>query len=224
MSEHPLPTVAVVGASGVLGRTIARHLADAGYHPFAFVRDPARVHDETFGGITRCDVCDAASVQAAFAGFDRTLAGIVIASGVVAFGALGTVPSQVVDTLFATNATGVQHVLDAAATAVADDGFVVNLTGVAAEQPLLEMSAYCASKAAASMSIRAARRELRRRRITAIDARPGHTETGLTARALWGTPPKLPQGLEPDLVAARIVAAIAARQEDLPPAVFTSND
>jgi cyclic-di-GMP-binding biofilm dispersal mediator protein len=67
----------------------------------------------------------------------------------------------------------------------------------------------------------AAGRELRRRRIDVIDARPPHTETGLATRPVAGTAPKMPQGLGPDVVAARIVAAIAAGERDLPVEAFS---
>jgi cyclic-di-GMP-binding biofilm dispersal mediator protein len=40
------------------------------------------------------------------------------------------------------------------------------------------------------------------------DARPPHTETGLATRAVTGQAPKLPQGLDPAIVVARIVQAI----------------
>ena len=63
-------------------------------------------------------------------------------------------------------------------------------------------------------------RELRRCRIDVIDARPGHTETGLATRPLAGVAPKMPEGLAPNVVAARIVAAITAGERDLPTEAF----
>ncbi len=38
--------------------------------------------------------------------------------------------------------------------------------------------------------------------------RAPHTETGLATRPLAGVAPKLPTGLDPESVAARIIAAI----------------
>jgi len=84
------------------------------------------------------------------------------------------------------------------------------------------MAAYSASKAAAWAAMTAAARELRRRRIDVIDARPPHTETGLATRPLAGTAPKMPEGLMPDVVAARIVTAVVAGERDLPTEAFTS--
>jgi cyclic-di-GMP-binding biofilm dispersal mediator protein len=66
----------------------------------------------------------------------------------------------------------------------------------------------------------AAARELRRRRIDVVDARPPHTETGLATRPIAGIAPKMPQGLTPDTVAARIVAAVVAGERDVPAESF----
>ena len=64
-------------------------------------------------------------------------------------------------------------------------------------------------------------RELRRMRVSVLDARPPHTETGLADRPLAGTSPRLPQGLSPETVARRIVRAIEEGQPDLAAADFT---
>jgi len=107
------------------------------------------------------------------------------------------------------------------ATHLADGGFFVNISGVVATQPVGGMAAYSASKAAAWAAVSAASREFRRRRIDVIDARPPHTETGLATRAIAGVAPKMPAGLAPDSVAARIVAAIAAGERDLASEAFS---
>ena len=56
--------------------------------------------------------------------------------------------------------------------------------------------------------------------IRIVDARPGHTETGLATRAIAGTAPAFPTGLDPDAVAQRIVTAIADGEKDLPSTAF----
>jgi cyclic-di-GMP-binding biofilm dispersal mediator protein len=63
-------------------------------------------------------------------------------------------------------------------------------------------------------------REARRSGVRVIDARPPHTETGLATRAIAGTPPKFPTGLEPVQVARRVVQAIADGETDLPSGAF----
>jgi cyclic-di-GMP-binding biofilm dispersal mediator protein len=88
------------------------------------------------------------------------------------------------------------------------NGFFVNFSGVVAEAPMPGMAAYSASKAAASAATEAIRREFRRVKVTVIDARPPHTETGLAQRPLAGSAPKMPTGLAPAAVAERVVVAI----------------
>jgi hypothetical protein len=53
-----------------------------------------------------------------------------------------------------------------------------------------------------------------------LDARPGHTETGLATRPVEGRAPSFPPGLDPDAVAARIVRAIVDGEKDLPSSAF----
>jgi cyclic-di-GMP-binding biofilm dispersal mediator protein len=55
-----------------------------------------------------------------------------------------------------------------------------------------------------------------------IDIRPPHTETGLAGRPIAGQPPKLPPGLDPADVAARVVEALAGDEVDLPTEAFTA--
>jgi cyclic-di-GMP-binding biofilm dispersal mediator protein len=70
------------------------------------------------------------------------------------------------------------------------------------------MAAYSASKAATAAAMEAIRREFRRSKVQVVDARPPHTETGLATRPLEGTAPQMPAGLEPRVVAERIVTAV----------------
>ena len=65
-------------------------------------------------------------------------------------------------------------------------------------------------------------RELRRRGIRVLDARPPHTETGLATRPIAGTAPRMPTGLDPRVVAGTIVDAIAAGTRELPAEAFGS--
>ncbi len=99
-------------------------------------------------------------------------------------------------------------------------GFFVNISAVVAESPFPGMVAYAASKAALTGADRALVRELRRQHIRVCDARPPHTETGLAGRAIAGVSPVLPEGLSPERVAERIVAAIEADETDIAAAQF----
>jgi cyclic-di-GMP-binding biofilm dispersal mediator protein len=213
--------VVVVGATGVLGARIAAHFAAEGARVSAIVRDHTRLDGASVSQYALADVTDHVALSTAFASvapFD----GVVNATGVVAFGNVAELDDATLSRLFAVNAIAPLVMLREASPHLADGGFFVNLSGVVATQPVAGMAAYSASKAAAWAAMSAAARELRRRRIDVIDARPPHTETGLATRPIAGVAPKMPQGLTPDNVAARIVAAVVGGERDLPAESFTA--
>ncbi len=211
--------VVVVGATGVLGAAIAREFATRGARVSAIVRDHARLDGASVAQYALADVTDHAALRVAFASvapFD----GVVNATGVVAFGNVTDLDDSTLSRLFAVNSVAPVVMLRESSAYLADGGFFMNLSGVVATQPVGGMAAYSASKAAAWAAMSAASREFRRRRIDVIDARPPHTETGLAGRAIAGTAPKMPQGLDPETVARRLVDAAAAGERDLPMEAF----
>ena len=212
----------VVGATGVLGARIAAHLAAAGARVSAIVRDHTRLDGASVFQYALADVTDTAALQIAFASVASVapIDGVVNATGVVAFGGIGELDDTTLAKLFAVNATAPIVMLRESISHMTGGGFFVNLSGVVATQPVAGMAAYSASKAAAWSAMSAVARELRRRQIDVIDARPPHTETGLATRAVAGVAPKMPVGLTPDSVATRIVAAIIAGERDLPAEAF----
>jgi cyclic-di-GMP-binding biofilm dispersal mediator protein len=223
-------SVLVAGATGGLGTPISRRLASAGARLTLLGRDGERL--ELLGldaAVVAGDLREAETAERAVAAAVSSygqLDGLVVASGVVAFGPVGELPDEVLLDLFLVNTLAPARLLRAALphlTVSAGEGrspFVVNLSAVVAEQPTAGMAAYSASKAALTAYDAAAGRELRRVGIRLIDARPPHTETGLADRPLAGTAPRLPQGLDPDAVATRVLAAVAADERDLPSAAF----
>jgi len=214
-SQH----VVVVGATGVLGASIARQLAAHGARVSAIVRDHTRLDGASVSQYALADVTDTAALRTAIASvapFD----GFVNATGVVAFGNVADLDDATLAQLFAVNAIAPIVMLRECATQLVDGGFFVNISGVVATQPVGGMAAYSASKAAAWAAMSAASREFRRRRIDVVDVRPPHTETGLASRPLAGIAPKMPTGLAPDAVAARIVDAVITGERDVPTEAF----
>jgi short-subunit dehydrogenase len=211
--------VVVVGATGVLGAAVAREFTVRGARVSAIVREHSRLDGASVSQYALADVTDRSALVSAIASvapFD----GFVNAAGVVAFGNVVELDDATLSRLFTVNSVAPLVMLRECATHLADGGFFMNLSGVVATQPVGGMAAYSASKAAAWAAMQAAGRELRRRRIDVIDARPPHTETGLAGRAIAGTAPKMPHGLEPNVVARRIVDAIAVGERDLPVEAF----
>jgi len=227
MSAHPLSglVVAVVGATGELGSRIARGAAERGAHVVLVGRDENRLHGILEGAsVVVGDVSDATlgeRVVAAAVERHGGLDGVVNAAGVVAFGPLLETDDAVVEELFLTNVLGPLFLLRRVVPVLAERrGFVVQLSAVVAESPLAGMAAYAASKAALTAADRALARELRRSGVDVIDVRPPHTETGLAGRPLAGTAPRLPPGLDPDDVVARILDAVESGRPELASADF----
>ena len=197
--------VAVVGSTGVLGAEIARVLASRG----ATVVRAGRRRDAVDVVV---DLHDAGSGDALVAyARDRhgRLDGVVIAAGVVTFGPLADTDDEVIEELFLTNAIGPLWLARRVIPALVETrGFLVHLSGVVASQPMAGMAAYSASKAAMAAGLAALGRELRRSGVLVCDAQPPHTETGLATRPLAGQAPAMPRGLDPAVVAERVVEAV----------------
>jgi len=223
-------SILVAGASGGLGAPITRSLSEAGARLTLLGRERERLDavgvdaQVVTGDLRRPETAEraVAAAVARHGGLD----GLVVASGVVAFGPFGELSDAALIEVFAVNTLAPIRLLRAALPhlqASAAEGrspFVVQLSAVVAEHPTAGMAAYSASKAALTAYDAAAARELRRDRIRLIDARPPHTETGLAGRPVAGTAPRLPQGLDPGTVAARVIAALVDDERDLPSTAF----
>ena len=228
MAERSLEgaSVVVTGASGGIGRHIAKQLAEAGARLTLAARDRDAL--ESLGidaTVVSADLRDAEAgrtIVAAALAANNTLDGLVNAAGVVAFGSLADTADEVIEDLFLTNVLGPLWLMRAAIPALTESrGFIANISAVVAEQPLAGMAAYAASKAALTAVDRALTRELRTAGITVTDARPPHTETGLADRPISGTAPRLREGLRPEDVARRIVTAIIVGEREIPAEAFS---
>ncbi|MFY9337543.1 MAG: SDR family NAD(P)-dependent oxidoreductase, partial [Mycobacterium sp.] len=153
-------SVVVVGASGGLGRQIARQLADCGARLTLAARDRKALESLGFDApVVAADIRDAESgasiVEAALSARGR-IDGLVNAAGVVAFGSLADTGDEVIEDLFLTNVLGPLWLMRAAIPALTESrGFIANISAVVAEQPLPGMAAYAASKAALTAADRA---------------------------------------------------------------------
>jgi cyclic-di-GMP-binding biofilm dispersal mediator protein len=216
-----------VGASGGIGRPLAAALAGRGAH-LALAGCDRPGLDRIDVGARRTFAFDLRDADAAkplvlaaaeaLGGLD----GVVCCAGAVAFGPLDETPSDVLDEIVAVDLVGPLRLARAAIPVLPRGGFVLNISGVVAEIPTAGLVAYSAAKAGVSAGFRALAREVRSRGVSVIDARPPHTETGLAGRPLYGESPKLRTGLDPVVVAARLVLAIEQDERDVPASAFTS--
>lgn len=214
--------ILVVGSTGVLGAALATtlnergaRLALTGRREDVLGRLAQRVGAEVTYVVDVVDVeaCRAAvqDAAAALGGLD----GIVVASGVAAFGAARDDEDVVVEELFAVNTLGPMAMVRAALPLLTPGSCVAVITAVLADVPTAGMAAYSASKAAMSAYLTAVRREVRRDKISVLDARPPHMETGLADRALVGDPPRMPRGADVDEIVASIVQGITEGRSEL---------
>ncbi len=219
--------VVVAGASGALGQRIARLLNEKGAKLVLAGRDENRLKELASDlGAAETVVFDIRSPRSASVPLEAAVdshgrvEGLINAAGVVAFGPIGSYPEEVIDDVISTDLLGPLHMM-AAASRHMESGFIVNITGIVAEEPFPGMAAYVAAKAGLSSATRALAKELRRSGILVVDARPGHTETGLAERSIFGDAPRFPQGLQPDHVAQVIVEELESDSREIPSARFS---
>ena len=234
MTELDGSRALVVGATGVLGTLIADRLATAGARLALSGRDEARLAERASGGasaaaVVAVDLIDEDAPESIVSRAVEALGGldvIVLAAGVVGFDTAAETAAQDLETLFTVNALAPMRIISAAIPALAESAasgrepVVVTLTGIVAELPTAGLASYSASKAALAAYMTAAGRELRRSGIRLLDAHPGHTETGLAGRPLFGRAPAFPAGHDPGAVADRVVRAIADGETSLPASAF----
>jgi cyclic-di-GMP-binding biofilm dispersal mediator protein len=233
MSELTGRNILVVGGSGALGAEFARQLTAQGASVIATSsssESASRIPGEAASKFV-LNLEDQRSIddlvnQLTNSGV--TIDGVVLAAGEVAFGSAAETPSAITERLMKVNFLGqvavvssVVPMLEKSASANREP-FVVSISGVIAETPMAGLSSYSASKTALHGYATAATRELRRAGIRWIDARPGHTETGLAGRAIFGVAPAFGQGHTAEKVVARIVEAISNDEKDLPSGSFTA--
>ncbi len=216
----------IAGGTGGLGSALATELRSRGCIVVTVSR--TQFTQSTQSPDSNHIVADLRSPDSATAVIDQVIAkhgalNIVInAMGVVAFGEISATSIDTVEEVFLTNTFGHIFLMQAALRKIAQGSVLVGISGVIAEQNLPGMSVYGASKAAVRSFDEALAREARKVGVRIIDARPPHTETGLASRAVAGTAPKFPRGLEPVAVAQRIITAIANGETDLPSTAFSN--
>jgi cyclic-di-GMP-binding biofilm dispersal mediator protein len=225
--------ILVVGASGAFGAEFVEQLSAASALVIGTASSEASLQrlGNSIAEKHVLDLNDEGSIDrftSAMLASGQAIDGIVLASGEVAFGSAAETPSAITERLMKVNFLGQVSVVTALHAALEKSAaenhspFVVSISGVIAETPMAGLSSYSASKTAMHGYATAATRELRRAGIRWIDARPGHTESGLATRAIFGQAPAFGVGLKTEDVVARIVRAIEEDEKDLPSSSFAA--
>lgn len=187
----------VTGAAQGIGRTVAAALAERGALVAAVDQNGEGVRDLVAelraGGHQAAafpaDVSDSDAVEAMVDQIEREVGPVEILVNVA--GLLRTGPIELLSdedwaATFAVNASGVFYVSRAVARRMAPrrSGSIVTVGSNAAGVPRMQMSAYAASKAAATMFTKCLGLEYARHNIRCNVVSPGSTDTAMQ-RALW---------------------------------------
>jgi cyclic-di-GMP-binding biofilm dispersal mediator protein len=221
--------VVVVGAAGALGSKLTSALLESGANVIGTASSAeslAKINPQVTEKYL-VDLTDPASIQAftkSLISAHQKISGVVIASGVVGFGVSESIsaadsakimqinylgPSQLINELF--------PILKSEGT---DETFVLGISGIVVEQIFPGMGAYSSSKAAFSAYLQTITKEWRRYKIKVTEARLGHTETGLANRAIFGSAPQMPTGLDPAEVIKVMLDAVAEKKPVINSAEF----
>ncbi|MEN9992518.1 MAG: hypothetical protein RLY83_88 [Actinomycetota bacterium] len=223
--------VLVIGASGALGSEFCSQLVEVGATVLGTAKNAessARLRADLPVRLL-VDLESDASISALSSylhSLPSPIDGIVLASGLVAFGLAADTPYEITNRLVQVNALGQIRLLNELlpklqqSAAEQRSPFVVSISGVISEKPMAGLSAYSASKTALHGYYLAASKEFKKLGINWLDARPGHTETGLADRAIFGTAPNFGSGLTATEVVGRIILGIKNAESDLPSSVF----
>ena len=226
-------TVLVMGATGALGSLLANALAERG----ASVVGTARTNESasrlpaSLAQSLLLDLEDPASIHtltAYLAERPEPLDGIVNAAGIVGFGTAEATTAADGHRLMAVNHLAPAELISRVLPRLAESGaagrepMIVGITGIVSEQAFPGMTAYIASKTAHAAWLRSLALEVRRSKVRVLDAHPGHTETGLAGRAVFGAAPAFPAGMTAEHAVNVIVSAIVADETTLASERFTA--
>jgi cyclic-di-GMP-binding biofilm dispersal mediator protein len=210
-------TVLVVGASGALGAELTKLLVAEGARVLATAtsnESAARIPSTaTIRLLLDLEKPESITTLTGYLAATEKIDGIVLAAGRVGFGAAAEANPADSARLLQINFLGQVQLLQQlhATLKQSQEPFVAAITGVVAERSFPGMAAFCASKQALAGWLASVAQEWRSDNISITDARPGHTETGLADRAMFGVAPRFPQGHEPAHVARTIIDGIKNR-------------
>ena len=205
--------ILVLGGSGVLGAELVRQLSAQGANVMATARNAetaAKIPAEaTLKLVVDLEIPESIKTLTDYLLDANTpLNGIINAAGVVGFAKVTETSPEDSAKLMQINNLGPAAIISALHPLLVLDketqSFVAALTGVVSEKVFPGMSSYTVSKTAHASYLATITQEFRRDKIQVTDAKPGHTETGLASRAIFGTAPAFPEGM----TAAHVVTVL----------------
>jgi cyclic-di-GMP-binding biofilm dispersal mediator protein len=218
--------VLVVGASGVLGGLIVDGLLRRGSEVWATassLESAERINPAVKQRVV-VDLTNQGSIDATAQYLNQKAAfdGVILAAGVVGFGTVADTDPAAAQLLQQINYLGPASLTGKLLPSLVQSGeaFVAAISGVVAEKIFPGMAAYTASKWALRGWLESLRMEGKSKGLLVVEARPGHTETGLATRVKFGKAPAMPTGMQPAHVAERILQGIEAGESTIGSELF----
>lgn len=214
----------VIGGSGALGKEMVSQLASGSANVLATRHSQSTSIGNATHGVVELDLAENSSIASAATEIAQTcptLDGVINCAGLVGFGTIADTTTEQATRLMQVNHLGPATLYSLLlpqllhACEVNGEALVVGINGVVAERSFPGLSAYGESKVAASRHLAALAQEFRRVKLKTLDARPGHTETGLSQRAAFGVAPAFPEGMSAAHVVETIISGIAAGKSEL---------
>lgn len=187
-----MPAVLVTGAGRGIGRTIAEHLAGAGWDVVAGVRSQRDAEALTAANPARIsavllDVTDDAHIGALDAVLPARLDAVVNNAGIVVAGPMEAVTTEDWRKQLDVNVIGQLAVTRAVLPRLRESrGRVVFISSVNGQLPFPLMGAYCASKFALEAAAAALRMEVKPWGVAVVVVEPAQTDTDM-----WQTAPDM---------------------------------
>lgn len=181
--------ILVTGASSGIGESIAQSLAAAGYKVYAASRKVTTGHIRHGTIELQMDVCDEESVQRAIEYIrqkDGHLFGLINSAGLGMTGSVEFTSDKEARTLFDTNVFGVLNVCRAAIPLIRPqrDGYIINITSIAAQMGLPYRGIYSSSKFAVEGFTESLSMEVSRFGIKVCIIEPGDFRTGINTHRM----------------------------------------
>ncbi len=209
--------ILITGASQGIGRALAIFYAERGGYVLLAARNEkalSELSSELQAKGHSCDytVCDVASMDAMQAAVNfmvNKAGGIDIAilnAGVGGHHRFDVSNSESVKTIFAVNIFGLIHGFDAIVPVMMKQGYgkIAGVSSLADARGFPGSGPYCASKAAATHLLEAARLELKAYGIDVITIRPGFVRTNMTAKNTFHMPLLMDPPRSADIIARGI--------------------